>query len=899
MQAYLVTIAILTLVGAAWAQPEGAGVRFCVSPDGSDEAPGTEDEPFATLERARDAIREQKQAEGLPGGGATVRLAEGTYRLNRTLELNADDGGGEDAPVVYRAAPGASVRISGGVRVPPAAFGPADEAAAQRLPEEAREHVVRADLKALGVEDFGSAAGGGAEVFFGDRRMTLARWPNEGFTRIKQTLGIQPKDVRGRKGDSVGKFVYDGDRPQRWVDEPDLWLHGYWFWDWADQRQRVTEIDTEAATIELEEPYHHYGYREGQWYYAYNALSELDEPGEWYIDREAGVLYLWPPAGLDEAEVTVSAIDDLITISDASWVSFEGVAFEAARRTGIVISGGAHDSIIGCSFRDIGGFAARASGTGHRIAHCDAYYLGHGGFAIDGGDRETLTPGGNEVENCHIHHFGEWKRMYVPGVSVRGVGNRVAHNLIHTAPHQAIAFYGNEHVIELNEMHSVCFESNDAGAIYAGRDWTTRGTVIRHNYMHHVNGREGRGCVGVYLDDMWCGTEISGNLFYRVIRAAFIGGGRDNSIVNNIFVECPKAIHIDARAMGWASASVEGTMTTRLNAMPYTEPPWSERYPELLRILEDEPAAPKGNVVTRNVIVGPYRWEDVQGAAKPYQTIEGNLIDEDPLFVDADNLNFRLRADSPAWELGFEPIPIERIGLYEHPARPTWPVGHQVKPSVIRYWREKQEASLQPRPARTPRPERVIARLAAAVEVDGMISPEEWSGAKPEDAMVIEEGIHGERTAPPSRAWLYHDGEHLVVAIENQVDGSKPLRPGDTWGQDDAVEIALRGPGGPILVLRGYPSGHFESSNEAGAPPEAVERAGLGVVYAASIAGADRWTCEWRIPLASLGIELDPAVKLDFNISVRKTAQPLWQMWHGTGAHTWDVQDAGIVTLAE
>ena len=114
----------------------------------------------------------------------------------------------------------------------------------------------------------------------------------------------------------------------------------------------------------------------------------------------------------------------------------------------------------------------------------------------------------------------------------------VAHNLIHDAPHIAVIFGGNNHIIEYNEIYNVCYESNDAGAIYAGRDWTMRGTVIRYNYMHHISGFKGKGCVGVYLDDMYCGTKIYGNLFYRVTRAAFIGGGRDNIVENNLFVEC-------------------------------------------------------------------------------------------------------------------------------------------------------------------------------------------------------------------------------------------------------------------------------------------------------------------------------------------------------------------------
>ncbi|MGC9316896.1 MAG: hypothetical protein ACP5KN_02525, partial [Armatimonadota bacterium] len=433
-------------------------------------------------------------------------------------------------------------------------------------------------------------------------------------------------------------------------------------------------------------------------------------------------------------------------------------------------------------------------------------------------------------------------------------------------------------------------------------NWTMRGTVIRHNYMHHVNGRGGRGCVGVYLDDMYCGTEISGNVFYRVYRAAFIGGGRDNSILNNLFVECPRAIHIDARAMGWAAGSVDTTMTDRLNEMPYQSDLWRERYPKLIDILDDEPAAPKGNLVARNIIIGPYPWRDIQSTADPFQTLEDNVVLEDvgeADFVEATETKLRLLDSSPDVGIDFEPVPFAEMGLYQHEDRPTWPVRHEVKQSVLQTWRERQEAGLRRQQererARGPRPEHAIAACEAELAIDGRLRESEWMGLRRAAGITISEGIHGEPTQPPSFAWLCHDGESLRVAIDNRVDASKPLRPGNDWGSDDAVEIALRHPAGHIIVLRGYPSGHFESSDEAGAPQDAVAGAEQGVQYAASVVSDGRWTCEWEIPFASLGIEPSPELRLDFNISVRKSAQPLWQMWRGTGAHTWDVDTGGIV----
>ena len=111
----------------------------------------------------------------------------------------------------------------------------------------------------------------------------------------------------------------------------------------------------------------------------------------------------------------------------------------------------------------------------------------------------------------------------------------------------------------------------------------------------------------------------------------------------------------------------------RLAAVPYREEPWRSRYPELLTLLDDEPGAPKGNVVRRNISFGG-RWADIYEKARPLVVVEDNLIDQDPLFVDPQNLDFRLRPDSPAWGLGFQEIPVERIGLRADEQRASWPV---------------------------------------------------------------------------------------------------------------------------------------------------------------------------------------------------------------------------------
>ena len=101
-------------------------------------------------------------------------------------------------------------------------------------------------------------------------------------------------------GAMTGIFKMKEPIPAKWALEPDLLLYGYWFWDWADSYERVASIDFSKEEITLAKPWHRYGYANGAHFYAYNAVSELDSPGEWYLDRKHaldGELFLQMMAG--------------------------------------------------------------------------------------------------------------------------------------------------------------------------------------------------------------------------------------------------------------------------------------------------------------------------------------------------------------------------------------------------------------------------------------------------------------------------------------------------------------------------------------------------------------------------------------------------------------------------
>ncbi len=647
----------------------GRAVQIVVSPAGSDASgDGTAAKPFASLERAREAARVALKS----GQSVEVVMHRGAYVLTRALALGPEDSGTASAPVVWRAADGEEVRICGGPLV--SGWAPvSDPEIKARLDPAVRDRVRQVDLKAAGVTDYGDMSGGfgqhgspGLELFVDDVPMQIARYPNHGFVRIAEVLGPTPVDVRGHKGTKEGIFRVDDARIARWSQESDPRAMGYWCWDWADQRQKIAAIDSQKRIVTLSPPWHSYGYSAGQYFYGFNLLCEIDEPGEWYLDRAKGILYLLPPGDPTPRRAMVSVAPTLVELNEAAHVELRGLILEGARGDAVKLtdceSCGVEDSTV----RNSGGWGVWVTG-GHNCAveRCAIYGEGDGGVWLQGGDRESLTPAHHLVENCDIHDYARWDRTYEPGVHLEGVGCRIAHNAIHHAPHQAISFIGNDHVIEFNDIHDVCQETNDAGAIYAWNDWAGRGNRIEHNYIHDVMGFENKGANGVYLDDNFSSALIFGNVFKNVKRAIHLGGGRDHQVINNLFADCTNTLHIDARGLGWRAFGFD-ELKQKLEIWPYQKPPWSERYPELVHILDEEPMAPRGVVVANNIFVA-CTGDEIDPKAKPYLTMKQNVLDA-PASARTDTAKGIPEIDpaNPLFRgMNFQQIPYDQIGIEE------------------------------------------------------------------------------------------------------------------------------------------------------------------------------------------------------------------------------------------
>ncbi|NLH99619.1 MAG: hypothetical protein GX446_09035 [Chthonomonadales bacterium] len=650
---------------------EGAAsaAEFFVSPQGNDAwsgrltapKPDRSDGPFATLERAQAAARTAART-----GAVIITLRGGVYERTRAFAMNA-----ADSRLTLRSHKGETAVLRGG-RAIDVWRAVSNGDALDRLQEQARSHVVCADLRAVGITDYGSLTRRGfgrpvtpaaLELVFRGKPMTLARWPNDDWALIKSAPN----------GQDGGTFTFEGGTPERWKDRADIWVHGYWTYDWADTYEHVAALDPSTRTVTTDPPHGQYGYTPGKRFYFLNVLEELDQPGEWYLDRSTGKLYFWPPEPPRKGDAVVSVLEEpLITVQDARNLTIEGIRFECSRASAVMIKGGAANAVRRCEFLCLGTSAVNVDGgTDHVIADCHIHHIGESGISVSGGDRKTLAPGRHQVLRNHIHDYSLTCRTYRPAIGLNGVGNRVANNAIHDAPHNAILMGGNEHIVELNDISRVCLQTGDAGAIYMGRNMTMRGNVIRWNYFHDITRTIGGGggfvdVMSVYLDDCFCGTTIYGNVFVRGGRAAMIGGGRDNTIENNVFVDCTPAVHVDSRGIGWASFWFDGRDPFIMNGLKevnHDQPPYSVRYPQLVNLLTDEPGRAKGNVIARNVAVGGKWIEMFDGLDEKTVRMEDNVIEGDPGFADIAALDLRLKPGSALSKIGFKPIPLQKIGL--------------------------------------------------------------------------------------------------------------------------------------------------------------------------------------------------------------------------------------------
>ncbi len=674
---------LISLIPAA--VPVGpAADRYFVAVNGDDAWSGAlpepnaddTDGPFATPGRALDALRQRKR-EGHVGG--TVFVRGGTYYLTEPLIFTPEDSGTEERPVRFEAYPGETVLLSGGRPIMDWTKGEGGIWTA-RLPDVQAGRWYFQQLRV------------------GDERQIRARIPDfdpeepykGGWLFVPETGEPDQRDrFRFRPGELP--LCSESQAPE---------IVMFPAWGWVSTILHVDRIDYQNNTIHLmDDSNASQDIRPGNRYYLTNVREALDSPGEWYLDRTAGVLSFWPKSpDFRDRGVVAPALDRVIDFvgdpSQDAWVEYVHIrGFRISDTTysytigvyspndaAIWMSGSRHCIVEGNTFINIGGYAARLQQRSERneFVGNEVAYAGQGGIILIG--NTANQPKDNLIAGNWIHHGGQVYRHVAGVYAVTASGTRIAHNRIEHMPRYGISLksfneenYSHQNVIEYNEIYFTNLETNDTGAIETlGRDKQDTGNVIQYNLILDVVGLKTTpdGQIqspyftwGIYLDDYSSGTTVRGNVVARFDwGGGCIHGGKNNLFENNIFIDgLSHQMRYQVR-----DAFCANNRFVR-NILVYSSPT-ADLFKHTGRWHANVLAESDNNIFWH---AGGAEFFAQADRITPFGSLaqwqeagyDRHSRVADPLFVNPAQDDYRLKHGSPAFDLGFQPIPWEKIGL--------------------------------------------------------------------------------------------------------------------------------------------------------------------------------------------------------------------------------------------
>jgi hypothetical protein len=682
---------------AGAAQTTKQAMMFYVASDGDDNNEGSKNAPFSSFERAKTAVRELIK-EGLKSP-VSVIIIEGNYFFSDPLFLTIDDSGTKENPITWEAATNEKVVISGNMRIE-----------SEWKTEDNK--IYYTDISNWdNIKSYYRAGRTGEaipnhpwhfrQLFVNGERQQIARYPNSDFLFLTETNYDKPEIL----------YVNAEDVKKSWEDDPQAEIFLYEKTGWFNTLTFLRDVKSESGkTFFVRDGYEMWGTRENNRYYVFNIHEELDSPGEWYLDYQKGRLYYYPKDGtmknkIVEAPLTHSLLevgDDVNKNKQVSNITIKGFCFEGTDYTtdpwgwrthpdaAVILKNTHHVTVEKNLFNNIGGYGVRLYQDCllNKIYDNEVVNAGCGGVMLTGsivGRRGTLPqlkkgskahfvyPILNLIRSNHVHHSGKF-RKYVAGVTgdprnefmILSPGNVIDHNLFHDMPRAGVFLFQNcgGDVIEYNHMYELMQETNDGGAIhlYSGHLYG-QPSQIRYNLVHNV-GTEKLWCRGIYLDGSINRMLVENNVVYEV-------GGRGSVLV------CTKGIRntfqnnilVNSWAVKTSSRAYYDHQVFKQNVCVNIAD-YSKYYVDHLHsiTLIDQKNYQAG--MDKNIIwMGEkpvisldkkkyHNWKEWQAAGWDKQSII-----EDPLLIDIKRPYLGLKANSPAFKMGFKQIDMSKTGL--------------------------------------------------------------------------------------------------------------------------------------------------------------------------------------------------------------------------------------------
>ena len=709
------------------------GQKIFVSTVGDDSGDGSEEEPLRTLEKAIDVANEMREDSDKL---IEILLREGTYSVTNTIKIiNSQK---DDSLLKISAYQDEKVTINAGVDIPLSAMSIADSDFTNAIIDKPNAgSVLQYNLKDAQIEDLGEISLRGhlisdekeaqAELSLNGEVQKLAGWPNGEYTGLIKPTDSNEYGKRTKSGIANGcSFKVNYDRPSQWSKPEQAWLSGTIGPNYEFDYYPVSRFDSEEKRVYLSRGALEKYYTEP--YYRFeNVPEELDEPGEYYIDRQSGMLYFYPPEDAPKdsvltitmstptLDVSRKAPNSMFRIENSKNIVFENLIFKGGRGSAITGKNNSNIKFINCEINSFGENGIRFdASTDITISDCKIHDVGQDGILfVSCGNYQTLSPSNIVVSNNDIYNFARLERSYKTGIDFgyRCVGATAANNHIHNGPHAGMIFYGVNNDIYGNEFDNLVTEFSDMDALYCNNSnypWE-RGNKIHNNYFHDIgkssmNGRHQINVRAIRTDNRGCGLNIYENLFYNIGDGgngngnngigAITAEGTRNRIFNNLFVDCNEA-YFNTLQYKEIETADDGTLypDTIINSsgvevantingakvadlkkqMENYLPVYGKQFPELYKYFYEHPNMSKTNEFKNNMIIniaiplsnfnGTQNEEGFRGS-QMLTAASGNYVStSDPGFVSYDNGNLELSSSATSLVEGLPKFEMSSFGI--------------------------------------------------------------------------------------------------------------------------------------------------------------------------------------------------------------------------------------------
>lgn len=709
------------------------GQKIFVSAVGDDSGDGSEEEPLRTLEKAIDVANEMREDSDKL---IEILLREGTYSVTNTIKIiNSQK---DDSLLKISAYQDEKVTINAGVDIPLSAMSIADSDFTNAIIDKPNAgSVLQYNLKDAQIEDLGEISLRGhlisdekeaqAELSLNGEVQKLAGWPNGEYTGLIKPTDSNEYGKRTKSGIANGcSFKVNYDRPSQWSKPEQAWLSGTIGPNYEFDYYPVSRFDSEEKRVYLSRGALEKYYTEP--YYRFeNVPEELDEPGEYYIDRQSGMLYFYPPEDAPKdsvltitmstptLDVSGKAPNSMFRIENSKNIVFENLIFKGGRGSAITGKNNSNIQFINCEINSFGENGIRFdASTDIKISDCKIHDVGQDGILfVSCGNYKTLSPSNIVVSNNDIYNFARLERSYKTGIDFgyRCVGATAANNHIHNGPHAGMIFYGVNNDIYGNEFDNLVTEFSDMDALYCNNSnypWE-RGNKIHNNYFHDIgkssmNGRHQINVRAIRTDNRGCGLNIYENLFYNIGDGgngngnngigAITAEGTRNKIFNNLFVDCNEA-YFNTLQYKEIETADDGTLypDTIINSsgvevantingakvadlkkqMENYLPVYGKQFPELYKYFYEHPNMSKTNEFKNNMIIniaiplsnfnGTQNEEGFRGS-QMLTAASGNYVStSDPGFVSYDNGNLELSSSATLLVEGLPKFEMSSFGI--------------------------------------------------------------------------------------------------------------------------------------------------------------------------------------------------------------------------------------------